>query len=293
MQVLRVRQHGVGLGAEEVDVPDVEQAEQDRQRSRSSGRGAEVLVDRVEAGEHLAGSRPGRWRASATARPRSRRSSVRRPSPRSRTCWPCRCRSRPTCSALVETATKCLATAAAGRRRAPVEQPRAGRRGVGQRLLRGERLRRDDEQRRRRVEVAGGSRRRRWGRCWRRTGSSMPRSAYALAAPRRPSPGPRSEPPMPMLTTVRIRSPVCPVHCPERTASVNVGHPVQHRVHVGDARPGRRRPARRPAGQAQRGVQDRPVLAGVDVLAREHGVDPLGQPGRARPARPAAASSRG
>ncbi len=33
--------------------------------------------------------------------------------------------------------------------------------------------------------------------------------------------GPRSEPPMPMLTTARIRSPVWPVHSPERTASVN------------------------------------------------------------------------
>ena len=38
----------------------------------------------------------------------------------------------------------------------PVEQPAAGLRGVGQRLLGGEGLRRDDEQRAGRVEVAGG-----------------------------------------------------------------------------------------------------------------------------------------
>ena len=29
--------------------------------------------------------------------------------------------------------------------------------------------------------------------------------------------GPRSEPPMPMLTTVRMRLPVAPVHAPSRT----------------------------------------------------------------------------
>ncbi len=33
--------------------------------------------------------------------------------------------------------------------------------------------------------------------------------------------GPRSEPPMPMFTTVRTRSPVTPVHAPERTWSAN------------------------------------------------------------------------
>ncbi|CAM5691360.1 hypothetical protein SALBM311S_02878 [Streptomyces alboniger] len=35
-------------------------------------------------------------------------------------------------------------------------------------------------------------------------------TSYAIA-------GPRSEPPIPMLTTLRIRLPVCPVHSPERT----------------------------------------------------------------------------
>ena len=33
--------------------------------------------------------------------------------------------------------------------------------------------------------------------------------------------GPRSEPPIPMLTTVRIGSPVTPVHSPDRTCSAN------------------------------------------------------------------------
>ncbi len=39
-------------------------------------------------------------------------------------------------------------------------------------------------------------------------------ASYAIA-------GPRSEPPMPMLTTFRMRLPVWPVHSPERTRSAN------------------------------------------------------------------------
>ena len=46
--------------------------------------------------------------------------------------------------------------------------------------------------------------------------------------------GPRSLPPMPMLTTVCMVSPVAPRHAPLRTRSANVGHPPQHLVHIGD-----------------------------------------------------------
>ena len=122
--------------------------------------------------------------------------------------------------ALVETATKCLATA---RRRCgrpvpaeAVEQPPPGRLRVGERLQRGERLGRDDEQRLRRVEVGVFSH---VGRVdvgdepAPGTGPCSPCNAsYAIT-------GPRSEPPMPMLTTLRIRRPVAPVHCPDRTRS--------------------------------------------------------------------------
>ena len=52
MQVLAVRQHGVALGTEEVDVPDVEQAHQ-RNGIVLERRVAEVLVDSVEALEEL------------------------------------------------------------------------------------------------------------------------------------------------------------------------------------------------------------------------------------------------
>ena len=52
VQVLVVGQDGDGLGTEEVAVPDGQQAEQDRQVG-GQRRLAEVLVDRVEAGQHL------------------------------------------------------------------------------------------------------------------------------------------------------------------------------------------------------------------------------------------------
>ena len=39
---------------------------------------------------------------------------------------------------------------------------------------------------------------------------------------------------MPMLTTVRIRSPVAPTHEPSRTASANAAIRAEHLVHVGD-----------------------------------------------------------
>ena len=53
LQVLVVRHHADGLRVEEVAVPDREQPHEHRQVLRER-RGAEVLVHRVEAGEHLA-----------------------------------------------------------------------------------------------------------------------------------------------------------------------------------------------------------------------------------------------
>lgn len=52
VQILAVRKHGVALGAEEVDVPDVEQAHQ-RDGVALERRVAEVLVDGMEALEEL------------------------------------------------------------------------------------------------------------------------------------------------------------------------------------------------------------------------------------------------
>ena len=90
---------------------------------------------------------------------------------------------------------------------------------------------------------------------------------------------------MPMLTTVRIRRPVAPIHSPSRTRSANspmrsstswtsgttlstapsVADRAEHRVAVG------------PQGD----VEHRPVLGDVDPLAAEHRFAPLGDAGRA------------
>ena len=100
----------MGLGAEEVVVPDAEQRHNDR----------DVLLERASCGSTR------RPRARRSAIPRSdpcrcrwrwrgrwptRANSARRPNPRTRTCCPDRCRTRPRPSALVDRATKCLATA--------------------------------------------------------------------------------------------------------------------------------------------------------------------------------------
>ena len=87
-------------------------------------RGAEMLVHGVGAGEQLLEALEADRERDRQADRRPQASSGRRPSPRSRTCWPGRCRTRATASALVETATKCLATAAS-RRALAAARPRA------------------------------------------------------------------------------------------------------------------------------------------------------------------------
>ena len=90
--------------------------------------------------------------------------------------------------------------------------------------------------------------------------------------------GPRSEPPMPMLMTLRMRLPVCPFHSPLRTRLAKSGHLVEDGVDLGHhvlAVDDDRRTSRR----AQRDVQDRSLLRDVDLLAAEHRVDPRPQAG--------------
>ena len=86
----------MGLGAEEVGVPDVEQPHQHRHVAGRVG-GPEVLVHGVQPGqelrEPLRTDRDDQRGADRRARP----SSGRRPSPRSRTRWPGRCRSPRPC----------------------------------------------------------------------------------------------------------------------------------------------------------------------------------------------------
>ena len=250
MQVLAVGQHRVRLGAEEVVVPDVEHA-LDRREVLLQRRRAEVLVHRVEARRASRRRLRCRWRSSARSRWPSRRSSARRPSPRSRTCCRCRCRTPATCLGVGRHRDEVLGDRARpSRRRGPRAASRARRR-VGQRLQGGERLGADHEQRRGRVEVVQGLRRRRSGRCWRRsgivtTGSRVGRSAsYAMT-------GPRSEPPMPMLTTAVIRSPVCARPLAGADALGELAHLGAARAWTSAGRPGRRREGELPAAPAAR-----------------------------------------
>ena len=109
VQVLVVGQDGDGLGAEEVGVPDGEQAEEDGQIFLER-RGAEVLVHGVEAGEHVAeivradgdhgGQADGGIHGVAAADPVPEAEHVGGVDAE-----------LVTSLALVETATKCLATA--------------------------------------------------------------------------------------------------------------------------------------------------------------------------------------
>ena len=95
-------------------------------------------------------------------------------------------------------------------------------------------------------------------------------ASYAMA-------GPRSEPPMPMLTTVRMRLPVVPSHDAGADAVAEGRHAVEHGVHLGDDVD----PVddqRRRARHAQRDVEHGAVLGVVDVLAGEHRGGPLPHP---------------
>ena len=90
---------------------------------------------------------------------------------------------------------------------------------------------------------------------------------------------------MPMLTTLRIGLPVCPVHSPARTRSAKPLIRSQDLVDLlddVDAVDDQRAVARHP----QRHVQDRAVLGDVDLLAGEHRVAALGAPRAPGPARP-------
>ena len=120
----------------------------------SERRGAEVLVDRVEAGEELAEPVVADRDHERQPDRRVDRVAPAHPVPEAEHVRGVDAELR-TFSALVDTATKCLATALVAASEAPRAAMPAAR-GVGQRLQRGEGLGRDDEQRLGRVEVARG-----------------------------------------------------------------------------------------------------------------------------------------
>ena len=150
LEVLVVRQHGLGLRVEEVGVPDREQPQQHRQ-VLGERRGAEVLVHLVEAGEQLAERCPARWRSSSTS-PMAESIEYRPPTQSQKP------------NMFMTSMPNSRHRLGVGRHRDEVlrdrrlvaqrvEHPVAGGGGVGHRLERRERLGRDDEQR-----LAPGSR---------------------------------------------------------------------------------------------------------------------------------------
>ena len=233
---MAVGQHGMRLRVEEVAVPDAQQAQQQR-RVGLERRSAEVLVDEVEAGEHLAEAVRRRWRPSGRARWPSRRSSARRPSPRTRTCCPCRCRT-PRPSRRSSTPPRSAWRPRSRRRPSPSSsQSRAAVALVMVSIV---------------VKVfeattnsvSAGSRSR-TASCRSAPSTletkrkSMSRCVYGRSASYAIF-GPRSEPPMPMLTTVLIRLPVWPRPVAVAHLGREERHPGEHRVHLA-ARRSRRR----------------------------------------------------
>src|SRR4029453_5695927 len=89
--------------------------------------------------------------------------------------------------------------------------------------------------------------------------------------------GPRSEPPIPMLITLRMRLPVWPFHSPLRTRVAKAAMRSSTACTPGTTfSPSTTTEAPR---RAQRDVEHRALLGDVDLLAAEHRVAPLGYPG--------------
>ena len=178
-----------------------------------------------------------------------------------------------TFAALVETATKCRATAfdvAAERPQRPVARGR----GVGHRLQRREGLRRDDEQRLRRIEVVG-----RFHEVGAVDVGDEPEGHRPVAVVlerlvghHRPEVGTADAD----VDDVADALAGVALPCAAAHAVGEVGHLVEHGVHLGhhvlavDDDVGRSR-------GAQGHVQDRAVFGDVDPVAAEHRVDALAQ----------------
>ena len=188
-QVLAVGQHRLGLGAEEVDVPDRDQPEQRPGRFRSNGAVRKCSSMAWKPASISPELLAARWRPSATARSPSRTSSGRRPSPRTRTCSRCRCRTRRPSRRWWTRRRSAWRPRCSSPSRARRASQRARLAGVGQRLEGGERLRA-----RRRTASSPGR-----GRASPRRGRSASMletnrkvdasGRCSRAAPRRPSPG--------------------------------------------------------------------------------------------------------
>ena len=272
-EVLAVGEDRLGLRAEEARVPDVEQPEHDRHVGRER-RSAQVLVDGVEPGEHLGEllgadrdhereADRGVERVAATD-PVPELEHVRRVDPELGDLLGVR---RDRDEVLGDGR---VVAAEAG------QQPVARGPRVGEGLERAERLRAHDEEGLLGIEPAH-----RLPEVVAVDVAHEPELEVALreGAQRVVGHG-RAEVGAADADVHDVADalPVCPVHAPGAHAVGEVGHPAEDGVHVGDDVDAVDLDAR-PFGSAQRDVEHGAVLGDVDVLAREHRVDAIAQPG--------------
>jgi hypothetical protein len=167
LQVLIVRQHGDGLDSRRNRIPDRQQPQKHRQIALHGASGS--ARPSRESPRASRGSAGGQSRSSSRARWPSPSSSDRRPSPRSRTCWPCRCRTWPRLVGVRRDGDE------VPRNRRFIVQPSpattSARMALRHRLEGRERLRGDDEERLGRVEVEQSLRRSRCRRYSTRSGT--------------------------------------------------------------------------------------------------------------------------
>ena len=78
---------------------------------------------------------------------------------------------------------------------------------------------------------------------------------------------------MPMLTTLRMRLPVWPVHAPRAHPVGEVGHAVEHRVHLGHDVDAVDHDALRPRGARSATCSTARSSVTLMLLAAEHRVD--------------------
>ncbi|MCO5546668.1 hypothetical protein L7F22_000102 [Adiantum nelumboides] len=280
VQVLAVGQHGAGVGAEEVGVPDAEQPGDDRQVLLQR-RAPEVLVHGVHTGEELREVLAADRAHQRQPDRRVQRVAAADPVPEPEHVVGGDAELRHLLRVRGH-GDEVLRDGPGVVRPEPGQQPGPRVAGVGQRLLRGERLRRDDEQRGRRVEVAGLL-----GQVGRVDVGDEPALEVALGVVAQRLVGHDRAQVGAADADVDDRADPLPGGPGPRPGPHRVGelaHPVQDGVHVGDdvlAVDGERRVPR----QAQRRVQHGPVLGGVHVLTGEHRLGAGGQPGRPRQVR--------
>ena len=268
LQVLLVGQHGDGLGAEEVGVPDGQQSHEHRQIALE-GCGSEVLVHLVEPVEHapelLRADRQHRREADR----RIHRIAAADPVPELEHvgCIDAELGDLP---GIGRNGDEVLGDRG-GIASQLVHRPGAGRMGVGHRLQRGEGLRRDDEERVGGIQIGDG-----FGEVGAVHVRDEPEGQGTIAVvPQRLVGHDRPEIRPADADVDDVADSLAGVAGPGAASNpvAEIAHAIEHamdvRDHIVPVDDDRRRCRR-----SQRHVQNRAILGDVDLVAAEHGVDP-------------------